>query len=287
MPEDGLEPAVAHRLAKNAVHAIAQHRLFRRQHAYVVADAEVRILVHQPRVPAHAAVRQDRIQHHGVHAAERKIAVRMDVVFVGDRDETVLSLCGNENVVGEGGAERRHTAAAEVGERSIAVPIGLANRQDFAKLVVRNRDGESRTPGGAVFDAAESDVEVASCRGSVETREPDLHEPCGAAEPAGEKFRDFDVETDDPRRVLRIRFDKRRAAFGIAAPSQFAGRSARIPVTAAQETQARRRQSRAWRTHSTYLNGPLRRRSSSSSVRGQSSRSSRDKDRSASRRPPV
>ena len=36
---------------------------------------------------------------------------------------------------------------AEVGERSIAVPIGLANRQDFAELVVGNRDGQPRTAG--------------------------------------------------------------------------------------------------------------------------------------------
>ena len=138
--------------------------LARREHADVIADAQVGVLVDQPGVPAYAAIREHVVQHDRVDAAKRKVAVRMHVVFVGDGDDAVLGLGGGENVVGQRGAERRHTAAAEIGQRSESLAIRRPDRQDLAELVVWNGDGQPGATGGAVFDAAQPDIEVASAR---------------------------------------------------------------------------------------------------------------------------
>ena len=173
-----------------------------REHADVVAHAQIGLLVDEARVAAHAALGEHLVEHDGVHAAEHQIAVRMDIVFVGDRDDALVGLRGREHVVGERGAERRHAAAAKIGQRAEAIAIRVANGEDFAELVVGNRDGQARAARRTVLDAAQPDVEIAACGGRVEARETDLHESRHAAKPAGEQLRDLDVESHDTRRVI-------------------------------------------------------------------------------------
>ncbi len=76
---------------------------------------------------------------------------------------------------------------------------------------------EARRAGG-VLDAVERDVEVAARGGLVERRIRDLHELCRPAELVRDQLGDFDVETHHALGILRVRFDVRRAAFGVAAP---------------------------------------------------------------------
>ena len=78
----------------------------------------------------------------------------------------------------------------------------------------------SAAPRRDVLDAAQADVEVAALRRLIERGERDLHELRRAAELARDQLRDLDVEADDLRRIARVGFDKRRAAFGVAAPAQ-------------------------------------------------------------------
>jgi hypothetical protein len=144
----------------------------------------------------------------------------MYVVLVGDGNDTGVSLGSDKQVVGERRAKRGNTPAVQVLERAIAITIALPHRQDLAKLVIRDGDGEAGAAGGAVLDATQSDVEVAACRRCIEARERDLHEPGYAAEPLSEQLRDVDVETDDPGRIRRVGLHEGRTAFGVAAPPQ-------------------------------------------------------------------
>ena len=73
-------------------------------------------------------------------------------------------------------AERRHAAAAQIGERAITRGIGCADGEDLPELVVRNRDRQPRAARGAVFDAAQTDVEVAARDRRIEGGEADLDE---------------------------------------------------------------------------------------------------------------
>ena len=90
-PEDRLEPAIAHRLPQDLIDPIAELVIARRKDTNVVADAERRLLIREPGVARNAALGQHVVEHHGVHPAERKIAVRVNIVFIGDRDDSVLA----------------------------------------------------------------------------------------------------------------------------------------------------------------------------------------------------
>ena len=68
-------------------------------------------------------------------------------------------------------------AAAQVAQRAKCCGILIANGQDLTKLVVRDRNGETRLPCRAVFDSAEADVEVAASGGRIEAGETHLQEP--------------------------------------------------------------------------------------------------------------
>ena len=114
-------------------------------------------------------------------------------------------------------ATRRPRRSAE---RPEPVLVGRSNGQHFAELVVRNRDREARAASRAVFDAAQADVEVAARRSRIDAREANLDEARRAPKRGCQQLCDVDVEPDDARRIVRIRLDERRAAFGIAAPSQ-------------------------------------------------------------------
>ena len=118
-------------------------------------------------------------------------------------------------------ATRRPRRSSSVRKRSRSA---RADREDLAKLVVRDGDSQAGAAGGAVLDPAQADVEVAARGGRVEGREADLHEARNAAESVGEELRDLDIEADDARGVGRIGFDERRAAFGVTTPAQFLAR---------------------------------------------------------------
>jgi hypothetical protein len=107
----------------------------------------------------------------------------------------MLGLYGHEQVIGTRGAVCGDTPAAKVGECAKAVAISLTNGQNLAKLVVRNGDREARAACGAVFDAAQADVEVSSRSRRVKARESNLDESRHAGMP-GRKFSDLDVEAD-------------------------------------------------------------------------------------------
>ncbi|HUP59570.1 MAG TPA: hypothetical protein VNA69_04025 [Thermoanaerobaculia bacterium] len=77
-----------------------------------------------------------------------------------------------------------------------------------------------RVHGVVVRDGGESDVEVAALHGLVDRRERDLHEQRLASEAFCDFIRDFDVEADELRRIVRVRFDVRRAALGVTAPAE-------------------------------------------------------------------
>src|SRR5581483_7396564 len=110
--------------------------------------------------------------------------------------------------------------AAESRERAIAIAIRRSNGENLLKFVVRDGHGDRAAPSGCVLDAAEADVEIAALDGLIELGEGGLHEDGRPAELAGDELGDLDVEADDLRRMSRIRFDERGAAFGIAAPAQ-------------------------------------------------------------------
>ena len=61
----------------------------------------------------------------------------------------------------------------------------------------------------------------------VDRGEGDLHEPRLAAEAAGDRLGDLDVEAAHLRRVVRVGLDERRAPFRVAAPAQDRGRRRR------------------------------------------------------------
>ena len=64
-----------------------------RKHADVVADAEVGRLIDEAGIAADAALREHLVEHHGIDAAQRQIAVRMHVVLVGHRRRRRARAC--------------------------------------------------------------------------------------------------------------------------------------------------------------------------------------------------
>ena len=161
------------------------------------------------------------VQQHGIHAAERQVAIGVHVVLVGHRHDAVrlpASTAGCRRPAWlpaspRGGPPDRRAC-------DTLAPSDCPHREDLAELVVGNRDRQAGAARGRVFDAAQADVEVAARGGRVEAREADLDEPRRAAEPIARAAARFHLEADDPRRIVRVGLDERRAAFGIAAPAQ-------------------------------------------------------------------
>jgi hypothetical protein len=144
----------------------------------------------------------------------------MDVVLVGDRNDAVLGLRSDKQVVGERRAKGGNTPAAQILERTVASGVTLAYGEDLAKLEIGDGDGQAGAARCAILDATQTDVEVAASRRRVEARESDLHEARYAAEPFGEQLRDVDVETDDAGWIGGVGLNEGRTAFGVAAPAQ-------------------------------------------------------------------
>jgi hypothetical protein len=96
-----------------------------------------------------------------------------------------------------------------------------------------------------VLEPAQPDVEVAARDGGVEAGERDLHEARRAAKLASDERGNLDVEADDARRVGRIGFDERRAAFGVAAPAEL-GRGGLCRRTRRKRRDEEKRQTDWW-----------------------------------------
>jgi hypothetical protein len=108
--EDRLERAVAHRLAQDRVDPRHELGALGRRDDDVVADRHRLGLRVQARVTPHRALGEHVVEQHAVHAAEQQIAVGVHVVVVGDGSDAVLALGREEQVVGDGAAERGHGA---------------------------------------------------------------------------------------------------------------------------------------------------------------------------------
>ena len=141
-----------------------------------MSDGERRGLIDEPLVPAHAATGQNGVEHHGVHATQHQIAVRMHIILVGDRDDAVASLRVDEQVVGKRRAERRDAVAAEIAQGAVLVRVRRPHGQHFAELVVRNGDREPGAARRTVLDAAQPDVEITARRRGIDAGEADLNE---------------------------------------------------------------------------------------------------------------
>ncbi len=177
-------------------------------------------LVQQPGVARHAALGQHGVEEHGVHSPDRQVGIGMHVVLVDHRHDAVLLPGALEDVRGQRRAERRHPAAAQCFQRRQAGGVALPHRQHLAELVIGDGHRQPGTAAWQVFEAAQSDVEVAALDGRIEGGEPDLHEPRRAAEARREQCRDIHFEADHARRIARIGLHERRPAFGVAAEAQ-------------------------------------------------------------------
>ena len=98
--------------------------------------------------------RQDVVEQHGIDAAEQQIAVRMDIVVVRHRLDAVLALGAEQDLVGDGAAERADVAAAQIGERAKtrrdrrrgrSAPRGTRSRESSTASAAR-RAGVSSMP---------------------------------------------------------------------------------------------------------------------------------------------
>jgi len=66
--------------------------------------------------PAQGPLRDDVVQEHGVDTARHEIGVGVHVVVVRHRDDAERIAGRDQDVVGDGRAERRHAPAAQVCE---------------------------------------------------------------------------------------------------------------------------------------------------------------------------
>ena len=179
------------------------------------------------REPGHAAMTalgEHLIEEHRVDAPDHEVRVRMHVVVVRDGAEAVLALGAEQDVVRDRVAERADGPAAEIGEGAQRRRVGVADAEHLAEFVVRHRDREHRPPRRRVFEAAQADVGVAADDRLHDRREGDRDEFRRPSEPPRDQVRDLDVEADEAIGLPRIRFDERRAAFGIARPAKDFGR---------------------------------------------------------------
>ena len=144
----------------------------------------------------------------------------MHVVVVGHRRDAVLALGAEQDLVGDGPAERGYPAAGEVFERAESVAVGVANAQHLAELVVGDGDRHRRAAGRRVLDAAQPDLGVAARHRLVDGGVLDDHELRRPPESARDQLRDLDVEPDHRLGVARARLDERRSSFGVAGPAE-------------------------------------------------------------------
>ena len=182
--------------AQDVVARIAQRRLARRERADVVADGDGVRLDREPRQRPQPPFGEDVVEQDGIDAPEHQIAVRVHVVVVRDRLDAVVALGPQQNLVRDRAAQRGDLAAAQIGERAEARHVRGPDAQDFAELVVGNRQRQRGAARQRVFDAAQADVRVAPGDGLVDRRERDLDELRRAPEAAREQARDLDVEAD-------------------------------------------------------------------------------------------
>ena len=140
--------------------------------------------------------REHVIQQHGIDAPEHQIAVRMHIVVVRNRLDTVVPLGPQQNLVRDCSAQRADLASAQIGERAEARHVCGPHAQHFAEFVVGNRQRQRRSARQRVLDAAQADVRIAPGDGLVDRREHDLNELRRAPEAAREQASDLDVETD-------------------------------------------------------------------------------------------
>ncbi len=202
------------------VHPVAKVGAVGVQNSNVVPDAHLGALIDEARVAPHRALRQHRVEQHGVHSADREVAVGVHVILVADGDDPVLGCSLAQELVGERGTKRGHSTAAQIRQGTVAERVGLADRQHLAKCVVRHGDGEPRASTRQVFEPAHADVEVAADGGGLEAREPHLDEARRPAQPLGDESRHLDIEADQAGDVVGIGLDERRPTLGVAAPAQ-------------------------------------------------------------------
>ena len=144
----------------------------------------------------------------------------MHIIVVRHGGDAVGALGLEQQIVGHRAAERRNAAAFEIGKRAITAAIAFAHRDHFSELVIRDAGSKRLAPRRNVFDAAQSDLEVAPLRGLIERGELHLQELRCPAKLAGDQLRDLDVKANELRGIARVGLDERRAAFGIAAPAE-------------------------------------------------------------------
>ncbi len=127
-----------------------------------MTHGNVVVAVGERGVAADTPLREHLIEQDRVDPAEGKIAIRVDVVFVRDRNNAEVLLCGDEQVVGERGSERGDPTPSQVAERAVPVGIRLPDGEHFAEFVIGNRDGQPGAPRRRIFDPAQADVEVSA-----------------------------------------------------------------------------------------------------------------------------
>src|SRR6266478_7620840 len=162
----------------------------------------------------------------------------MDVVVVGQGDDTCGIASGEQQVVCNRGAERRDAPPAQVGEAMDAARVSRSYRQYFAEFEIRNGDGVTGAAHGDVLDAREAEREVAAFNRLIDVGPLYLDEPGRPApESTGDALGDLDVEAAHTRGIGRISLDERSTTFGVAAPHQHRS----IGVLCRDETQRERR----------------------------------------------
>src|SRR6185437_8037220 len=92
--------------------------------------------------------------------------------------------------------------------------------EHLMELIVWNAHGVPLAKLGSVFDARHADVEVAALDRGLDRAPRHLHESRLAPQPVRDHSRDLDVEPTNPRWIRRVGLDERRAALGVAAPSE-------------------------------------------------------------------
>ena len=217
---DPLERAVSHALRENPVDAVAERRVPFRKDADIPPGRGRAGLDDETRNSPDGAGRDDVVEEDRVEPPRGQVGVGVHVVIVGDRLVAVSPAVLEEEIVRDGRAERPDAPAAEVLQAAETLPVGFPYGQDFAKLEVGDRGGEHRAASRRVLDAAHPDIEVAAGDGGVDRGERDLNEDRLPSQAARDRFGDLDIEAADPGRVARIRFDERRASFGVSAPPQ-------------------------------------------------------------------